>query len=208
MPFGLKNAGATYQRLMNKMFTPFIGKSMEVYVDDMLVKSRRASDHVKDLRDCFNTLRQYKITLKPTKCAFEVESGKFLRFMVNHRGIEINPVKAQAVVDLLPPRTTKEIQRLTGMIAALSRFVSQSNDKCFSFFQALKGKAKIDWDGKCDEAFKGLKEYLASPPLLSKSLPREVLYVYLAVFEKAVSSVLVREEDKVQYPVYYNSKVF
>ena len=142
MPFSLKNAGATYQKLMNKIFAPFIGKSMEVYVDDMLVKSRRASDHIKDLRDCFNTLRQYRMKFNPAKCVFRVESGKFLGFMVNHRGIEINPAKAQAVVDLLPPRTTKEVQRLTGMIAALSRFVSRSTDKYFPFFQALKGKAR------------------------------------------------------------------
>ena len=144
MPFGLKNAGATYQQLMNKMFTLFIDKSMEMYVDNMLVKSRRANDHIKDLRDCFNTLRQYMMNLNPTKCAFGVESGKFLGFMVNHRGIEVNPVKAQAIVDLLPPRTTKEVQRLTRMIAALSQFVSKSTNKCFPFFQPFKGKGKID----------------------------------------------------------------
>ena len=103
MPFGLKNAGVTYQRLMNKMFASFIGRSMEVYVDDMLVKS------IKDLRDCFNILRQYKMKLNPTKCAFGVESGKFLGFMVNHRGIEVNPVKSQVIVDLQPSRTTKEV---------------------------------------------------------------------------------------------------
>ena len=122
-------------------------------MDDMLVKIWRASDHIKDLRDCFNTLRQYRMKLNPVKCAFGVESGKFLGFMVNHRGIELNPVKAQAVVDLLPLRTTNEVQRLTGMIAALSRFVSRSTAKCFPFFQALKCKGKIDWDGKCEEAF-------------------------------------------------------
>ena len=109
MPFGLKNAGATYQRLMNKMFAPFIGRSMEVYVDDMLVKSRHVSDHIKDLQDCFDTLRQYMIKFNPVKCSFGVESGKFLGFMANHRGIEINPVKAQAVVDLQPPQSTKEV---------------------------------------------------------------------------------------------------
>ena len=100
MLFGLKNAEATYQRLMNKMFALFIGRSMEVYVDDMLVKSRHASDHIKDLQDYFDTLQQYMMKLNPAKCAFGVESGKFLGFMVNHQGIEINLVKAQAVVDL------------------------------------------------------------------------------------------------------------
>ena len=117
--------------------------------------------------------------------------------MVNHRGIKINPVKGQAVVDLQPLQSTKKVQRLTGMIAALSRFVSRSTDKCFPFFQAFKGKGKINWDNKCGEAFEGLKEYLVSPPLLSKPLPGEVLYIYLAVSKKAVSSVLIRKEDKV-----------
>ena len=101
--------------------------------------------------------------------------------MVNHWGIEINPIKAKAVVDLQPPQSTKEVQRLTGMIATLSRFVFRSINKCFPFFQALKGKCKINWDNKCGEAFEGLKEYLASPPLLSKLLSEEVLYVYLTV---------------------------
>ena len=123
------------------------------------------------------------IKLNPAKCAFGVESGKFLGFMVNHRGIEVNSVKSQAIVDLQPLRTTKEVQRLIGMITVLFRFLSISTDKCFSFFQALRGKGKINWDDKCEEAFEGLKAYLASSPLLSKPFPREVLYVYLVVSE-------------------------
>ena len=90
MPFGLKNARVTYQQLMNKIFVPFIEKSMEVYVDDMLVKSQCANDHVKDLRDCFYTLGQYWMKLNPAKYAFSMESRKFLGFMVNHQGIEVN----------------------------------------------------------------------------------------------------------------------
>ena len=94
------------------------------------------------------------------------------------------------------------------MIAALSRFVSRSTDKCFPFFQALKGQGKISWNDKCGEAFEGLKECLASPPLLSKPVPGEALLIDLAVSEKAVSSVLIREEDRIQLPVYYSSKAF
>ena len=146
--------------------------------------------------------------LNPAKCTFGVESGKFLGFMVNHRRIEVNPIKSQAVMDLQPLRTIKEVQRLTRIAAALSQFVSKSTDKCFPFFEALKGKDKINWDDKCEEAFEGLKTYMASPPLLSKLLPGKVLYVYLAVFEKAISSVLIQKDDKVQYPIYYSSKAF
>lgn len=85
MPFGLKNARATYQWLKDKIFAPFVGRSMEVHVDDMLVKSRQANDIFKDFQDYFNMLRQYRIKLNPAKCAFGMELGKFLEFMVNHR---------------------------------------------------------------------------------------------------------------------------
>ncbi|KAL5538565.1 hypothetical protein UlMin_045432 [Ulmus minor] len=93
MPFGLKNAGATYQRLVNKMFKDQIGKTMEVYVDDMLVKSLKTEEHIQNLKETFEILRRYKMKLNPSKCAFGVSSGKFLGFMVNHRGIEANPAK-------------------------------------------------------------------------------------------------------------------
>ena len=93
MSFGLKNMGITYQRLMNKMFAHQIGKNVQVYVDDMLVKSRRGDDHLDDLKETFDTLRSYNMKLNPSKCAFEVMAEKFLRFMVSQRGIEVNPDK-------------------------------------------------------------------------------------------------------------------
>ena len=113
MPFGLKNAGATYQRLVNQMFKKQIGRNVEVYVDDMLVKSRKEEDHLDDLRETFNTLRQYNMKLNPSKCAFGVSSGKFLGFIVSQRGIEANPEKVRAILEMSSPRTTKEVQSLT-----------------------------------------------------------------------------------------------
>ena len=109
MPFRLKNAGATYQRLMNKMFAHQIRRNVQVYVDDMLVKSLREEDHLDDLRETFNTLRSYNMKLNPNKCAFGVTAGKFLGFMVSQRGIEVNPEKIRAIVELQPPRTIKEV---------------------------------------------------------------------------------------------------
>ena len=100
MPFGLKNAGATYRRLVNMMFKEQIGKKIEVYVDDMLVKSKAASDHVAYLTDTFKILRAYCIKFNPLKCAFGVASGKFLGFKVNQRGIEANPKKIRALIDM------------------------------------------------------------------------------------------------------------
>ena len=98
MPFGLKNAEATYQRLVNQMFSKQIERNVEVYVDDMLVKSKEEENHLDDLRETFNMLRQYNMKLNPSKCAFGVFSGKFLGFMVSQRGIEANPEKVRAIL--------------------------------------------------------------------------------------------------------------
>ena len=113
MPFGLKNGRATYQRLVNKMFNKQINRNMEVYVDDMLVKSKEELAHLDDLRETFATLKQYQMKLNPGKCVFGMVSGKFLGFMVSQRGIEANPKKVQAIIDMASPRTVKEVQKLT-----------------------------------------------------------------------------------------------
>ena len=138
MPFKLKNAGATYQRLVNKIFNRQIGRNMEVYVDDMLVKSKEELAHLDDLKETFATLKQYQMKLNPSKCVFSVASGKFLGFMVSQRGIEANPEKVQAIINMVSPRTVKEVQKLTGRIAALNRFISRAMDKCLLFFKTLK----------------------------------------------------------------------
>lgn len=107
MPFGLKNDGATYQRLVNKMFQKQISRNVEVYVDDMLVKSIQAIEHIIDLGETFHTLQKHQMKLNPTKCTFGVSSRKFLGFLISHRGIEANPKKVKAILEMQPPRTTK-----------------------------------------------------------------------------------------------------
>ena len=204
MPFGLKNAGATYQRLVNHMFRTQIGRNIEVYVDDMLVKSLDEERHLDDLQETFNTLRRHQMKLNPKKCAFGVSSGKFLGFMVSQRGIEANPDKSQAILDMEPPKNIKEVQSLTGRVAALNRFVSKATDKCLPFFKILR-KA-FEWTDECQKAFQDLKVYLTTTLLLSPSIPGEELYLYLAVSLRAVSLALIREEGKVQKPVYYTSR--
>ena len=109
MPFGLKNTGATYQRLVNKMSSKQISRDMEVYVDDMLVKRKEELAHLDDLKETFTTLKQYQMKLNPTKCVFGVASGKFLGFMVSQRGIEVNPKKVQAIINMTSPKTVKEV---------------------------------------------------------------------------------------------------
>ena len=147
MPFGLKNVGTTYKRLMNRMFAPQIGRNAQVYVDDMLVKSRREEDHLKDLEETFDTLRSYNMKLNPGKCAFEVTVGKFLGFMVSQRGIEANSDKIRAIMEMKPPRNVKEVQSLNGKVAALNRFVSRATDKCLPFFRTLK--KSFEWTDEC-----------------------------------------------------------
>ena len=204
MPFGLKNAGATYQRLVNRMFQKQIGTTMEVYIDDMLVKSTTADLHIAHLSETFQILSDYNMKLNPAKCAFGVSTGKFLGFIVNNRGIEANPDKIKALLDMPSPSGIKEVQRLTGRIAALSRFVSRASDKCQPFFQVLK-KA-FQWDEKCEEAFVALKTYLSSPPVLVSPIEGELLTLYLAVSDFSTSAVLVRDKERVQHPVYYCSR--
>ena len=192
MPFGLKNAGATYQRLMNKMFAHQIGRNVQVYVDDMLVKSLRKDDHLDDFRETFDILRLYNMKLNPYKYAFEVTTGKFLGFMVSQRGIEINVEKIWAIMELELPKTIKEVQSLNNKITALNRFVSKAKDKCLPFFHTLRKSFK--WMDECQKAFEELKKYLSSLPLLSLSKPREELYLYLAISQVAISVAFVREE--------------
>ncbi|KAL0405338.1 UNVERIFIED_CONTAM: hypothetical protein Slati_3847700 [Sesamum latifolium] len=153
MPFGLKNAGVTYQRLVDKIFHPQIGRNVEVYVDDMLVKSKKAEEHVKDLEETFSVLRKYKLKLNPAKCAFGVQSGRFLGFMVTQRGIEANPLKIKAIIDMKAPTCLNEAQRLTGRIPALSRFISKSAEKSLPFFKTLRKAKTFEWGTPCQLAF-------------------------------------------------------
>ncbi|CAL8991543.1 unnamed protein product [Prunus brigantina] len=206
MPFGLKNAGATYQRLVNQIFADLIGTSMEVYVDDMLVKSRTANDHLRNLSLMFDKLKQYNMRLNPSKCAFGVASGKFLGFMFSQRGIEANPEKIRALIDMRVPKTKKEVQSLTGRVAALARFISRATDRCAPFFKALKGsKRQIDWPSECDRAFEDLKHYMSRAPPLSTPLPGETLIIYLSVSASALSSVLIRRTNGIELPIFYMS---
>ncbi|GLU12495.1 hypothetical protein SLE2022_291700 [Rubroshorea leprosula] len=216
MPFGLKNAGATYQKMVTIVFHAQIGKNLEVYVDDIVVKSLKAEDHLADLDETFNNLRKNRMRLNPAKCIFGVESRKFLGFMVSRRGIEVNPEKIRAIAEMEPPKSVKDIQRLTGRVAALHRFISRSADKCLPFFKIMRSAAqkdeagkqkKFEWSQECQAAFDELKSYLSSPPLLTKAVDGEILYLYLGISDEAISSVLVREEAKQQKPIYYISSV-
>ncbi|XP_072088602.1 uncharacterized protein [Arachis hypogaea] len=206
MPFGLKNAGATYQHLMDKVFTKQIGRNIEVYVDDMVAKTKVGNSHIDDLTEIFGQIRHYNMRLNPKKCAFGVQGGKFLGFLLTNRGIEANSNKCRGVVDMTRPKTIKEVQRLTGRLAALSRFVPYLASKSNPFFQTIKKKNRFQWTDDCERAFNTLKTTLSQPPILQKPLQGEDLFLYLSVTDWAVSSALITERSKIQHPVYFVSK--
>ena len=161
MPFKLKNAGSTYQRMMTRMFEPQLGKNIEVYIDDMVVKSKVEFEYVNDLGSIFEVLRKHKLHLNAFKCSFGISSGKFLGYMVTHRAIEVNLDQIKAINNLQPPQSPKEVQKLTGMIATLDRFISWSAHRCRPFFLLLHKLKGFEWTEECVLAFQQLKEYFS-----------------------------------------------
>ena len=129
------------------MFAHQIGRNVQVYMDNMLVKSRREHDHLDDLKETFDTLHSYNMKINPRKCAFRVTAGKFLGFIMSQRGIEVNPNKIQAIMEMPPPRNMKEVQSLNGKVAALNRFISRATNKCLPFFYTLK--KHFEWMAEC-----------------------------------------------------------
>ncbi|KAL6219915.1 hypothetical protein ACLB2K_007673 [Fragaria x ananassa] len=189
MPFGLKNAGATYQRLVNRMFASLLGNVMEVYVDDMLVKITLTTNHAKNLEKAFKILKEYGMKLNLDKCAFGVQSGKFLGFMVSERWIEANLEKIQALLNMKLPKTRKEIQSLTERVTALNRFISRSIDRCLPFFKALKKMGKnIDWTAELSPAA------ISSVLICEEEKREEAIYYISKGFTEAESRYLEIEK--------------
>ena len=153
MPFGLKNAGFTYQRMMTRMFESQLGKNIEVYIDDMVVKSKVVSEHVGELGNIFEILRKHKLRLNASKCSFVVGSDRFLGYMVTHCRIKVNLDQIKAINNLQLPRNPKEVQKLKGMTAALYRFISRSADRCRPFFLLMNKWKGFEWTEECVFAF-------------------------------------------------------
>ena len=207
MPFSLKKAGATYQRLMTKMFRPLLDSTMEVYIDDMLVKSKQRLDHADHLQQTFDLLREYGMKLNPLKCALGVNARRFLGFLVTQRGIEANYVKLKAILQSPTPSSKKGIQQLTGRLAALGRFISRFTDHLKPFFTILRGANRAEWNEECDRAFVAIKQYLTEPPILVSPEAGDTLYLFLSASDVAVSSALFKEcGDARLRPVFFVSK--
>ena len=154
MSFGLKNAGATYQRAIQACLNDEIKDGLvEAYVDDVVVKTKEARTLVDNLERTFAALNTFQWKLNPKKCVFGVPSGILLGNVVSYDGIRPNPEKVKAVLDMKPPKKVKDVQKLTGCMAALSRFISRLGEKGLPFFKLLKASKKFEWSEEADAAF-------------------------------------------------------
>jgi hypothetical protein len=213
MAFSLKNAGAPYQKAIQKCLESQIGKNVEAYIDDVVVKTTDEDYLIADLAQTFANLRHYRWKLNLEKCVFGVPSGKLLGFMVSHRGIKANPTKVDAIRRMNRPIGEKDVMKLTGMMAALGRFISELGEKGLPFFKLLKKSDRFEWTDEADQALEELKTFLTTPPIMVPSAPKETLRLYIFASTQVVSAVLVAERPEeghkypVQRPIYYVNEV-
>jgi len=193
MPFDLKNAGATYQQLMDIVFSHLMGQCVEVYVDDMVVKSPSHHQHSQDLSAVFSALCQYNLRLNPDKCVFGVNRDKFLGFMLTQRGIEANSEKCEAIIEMRSPTNIKEVQCLTGRLTAISRFLPKLVEQTQPIIQLLKKSVRLTSTDDCEQIFQKLKTTLTSPPILHKPDTHQPLLVYITATDHTVNAALVQD---------------
>lgn len=160
MSFGLKNVGTTYQRLMIKIFKPLIGHTVEVYIDNIVVKSKTRSEHAQHLEETIRLMKMYNMKLNLDKCVFGVNVGKFLGFMVTQREIEVSPDQINVVMETSASSSKKELQCFTGHLVMLRRFIARFSDKLRPIFLTLKWTSAIGWKNNYEQAFGEIKRYL------------------------------------------------
>ncbi|KAK1611631.1 hypothetical protein QYE76_035304 [Lolium multiflorum] len=208
MTFGLKNAGATYQRAMNYIFHDLIGKLVEIYIDDVVVKSVSMDGHLDDLRRILDRTRKFGLRMNPKKCAFGVTAGQFLGFLVHERGIEIGLKSQEAVRTMQPPTTKKELQRLIGKINFVRRFISNLSGRIEPFMALVKIKSddEFQWGAEQQQAFDEIKRYLTTPHVLVPPQQDRPFYIYLSVADTSIASVVVQLYEGVEKVVFYLSR--
>nr|GEV66470.1 reverse transcriptase domain-containing protein [Tanacetum cinerariifolium] len=206
IPFGLKNAGVTYQQLIDKAFESQFGWNIEVYVDDLMVKSYIEAEMMRDIKETFRILRKVNMKLNPKKCSFGLAEGVFLGYVITLEGIKPCLDKTSVVLQLPSPRTIKEVQSLNGKLASLNRFLSRSAEKSVPLFQTIKKciiKSDFRWTAEVKQAFQQLKQHLSELPLLVAPKPHEELIMYLSATYGSVSAVLMTERGTTQTAIYF-----
>jgi hypothetical protein len=213
MSFRLKNAGATYQRCMQFCFKGQIGCNLEVYIDDIIIKSQRRGSLIADLEETFNNLKRFNIKLKLEKCTFGVPRGKLLGYIITKRGIKVNPDKISAIAKIGHVRNVKDIQWLMGCLATLSRFMSWLGAHGLPLYKLLKKSDSFYWTDEMQKTLNELNALISKPPVLALSEPDETLHLYVVATTQVISVTLVVEREeprhvyKVQRIVYYINKV-
>nr|GEY25230.1 reverse transcriptase domain-containing protein [Tanacetum cinerariifolium] len=204
MSFGLKNIKATYQRLLDKAFQKQIGRNLEVYVDDLVIKSRMEQKVIRDIEKIFKTLKEINMKLNPKKCTFGIRECMFQGYKVNADGLKVCPDKIEAVLSFPSSKCLKDVQRLNGKLASLNRFLSKSAEKSLPFFKTLK-KSNFQWTAEAKMAFKQMKTLIAKLRMLTAPKEKEDLVIYLAAAKEADSAVLMTEKGGKQMPIYFVS---
>nr|KYP59556.1 Transposon Ty3-I Gag-Pol polyprotein [Cajanus cajan] len=208
MPFGMKNAGATYQREMNLIFHDLIGKFVQVYIDDIIVGSKRKKEHLCHLRLSFERMRKHGLKMNPLKCAFGVTAGEFLGFVIHQKGIEVDRNKTKAIMETRPPSKKKELQSLLGKVNFLRRFISNLSGKIkvFTPLLRLKKEEEFRWDEEHQKAFDEIKAYLAHPPVLAPPSKGKQLKLYILASDSTVAGMLAQDDDNdIERVIYYLS---
>jgi hypothetical protein len=208
MTFGLKNAGATYQRAMNLIFHALLGVILEVYVDDIVIKSAGFRDHLANLRVAFERMRKYQLKMNPLKCAFAVSAGRFLGFIVHEKGIEVDPKKVESIEKIGEPTCKRDVQKLLGKINYLCRFIANLVGKVDLFLPliCLKHENTFRWGDEQREAFNKIKSYLATPPVLRAPLLGKDFKLYISAQNHVIGSVLTQEDRGKEFMVAYLSR--
>jgi len=179
MPFGLKNAGAIYQRTMNTIFHEHICKTVECFVDDIAVKSRGKGDHIADLKTVFDIMRAHQLKMNPTKSFLGVASGKFLGFVVTSKGIHLDPKKVRTVQEMQPLRNLRELRGFQGRLTYIQRFISNLSGRCHPFTRLMKKGVSFIWDDACQQAFEEIKRYPTQPPVLTALVSGKSFLIYV-----------------------------
>jgi hypothetical protein len=157
-----------------------IGKNVQVYIDDVVITTRREATLIDDLRETFDNLDRYRLKLNPIKCSFGVPAWQLLGFLVSAQGIEANPEKIQAIMMMKKPTKLREIQQLAGRVAALSQIIAQLGERALPFYTLMRKTDKFEWNEEADRAFEDLKQVLSTPPVLVAPKEKEPLLLYIA----------------------------
>jgi hypothetical protein len=211
MSEGLKNTESTFSCLTKTVLESQAVRNIFTYMDVIVVASKNKEDHLADLAETFANMRDARLRLNPEKCVFGVCQGKIIGYLVSHRGIEANPTKIQAIINMTPPQSTRDVQRLTGRLAALNRFISKSVERSIPFLKTLHDAKDFAWGLEQAAAFESLKQHLSDLAILTSLDPLLPLLLYNVASPCAISAALVQEQDREgttrQCPVYYISEV-